>query len=142
MKGSEATAGKGAVQAGPPTPGPTGTSLTKRKRKGKKTNKRKEKTKDDPGSKERKGKERPGATSVAPAPSDDLELDDGWADEAVRAPPLGLATLAEPRATATAGVTTKANFETIAEALELDSKGSFLKTGGEATLTASSETSG
>ena len=69
---------------------------------------------------------------MAPAPSGDLELDDGWADAAVRAPPPGLTTLAEPRATATATEATTVNSETTTEALELDFKGSFLRTGDEA----------
>ena len=66
----------------------------------KKKKERKETTKDGSGSEERQGKGRSRATSVALAPTVDSEIDDAWADDAVRAPPPGLANQAELRATA------------------------------------------
>ena len=71
---------------------------------------------------------------MAPAPTDDSELDDGWADGAVRAPPPGLATKAELRATAAATEMTVDNSEATVEAHTLGYKGTLLMSGTHATV--------
>ena len=71
---------------------------------------------------------------MALAPTDDLELDDGWADEAVRAPPPGLATKAELRATAAAKETTEVNSEVTLDAPVLGYKDTLLVRGDGATV--------
>ena len=100
----------------------------------KKKKKRKETTKDDSGSVESKGKGRSRATTVALAPTVDSELDDAWADAAVRAPPPGLANQAELLATAAAKEKTEENSEATLCACEPGYQGTLLMTGTYATV--------
>jgi len=118
-----------------PTPGSTSSVPKKRKRKRtKKKKKRKEETKDDSNSKESKGKGRPGATTVALAPTDDSELDDGWADSAVRAPPPGLATKWELCATTAVTEKTEVHSKATLSACEPGYQGMLLMSGTHATV--------
>ena len=89
---------------------------------------------EDSGSLGRKGKGRTKATLVALAPTDDLELDDRWGDSAVRAPPPGLATKAEPPAPAAATGTTEVNSGTTTKAPELGYKDTLLRLSWDATV--------
>ena len=70
---------------------------------------------------------------MAFAPTVDAELDDGWADGAVRAPPLGLATDALPLASAAVTEAPGVDSGVTVKALELGYKDTLLKTGEEAT---------